>query len=189
MLIVASEPGRGGDVDLRLDDLAWRAKMSEDLTRTALVILASPDPESRTRTLEGRRIIPIEEGRAWGWRIVNWNAHQIDGRQLAGVDLETPRNSPKLPGTLPERKGKDRIGKDRERRAFVAPSLDEWVAYARGILRGWPRGDVENAFDHYVAVGWRIGSKPVVDWQASARQCSRRWLQNNPNFDPTAAVY
>lgn len=191
MLIVASEPGRGGDVDLRLDDLAWRAKMPEDLTLAALAVLAAPDPDSRTRTLDGRRIVPIEPGRSWGWRIVNWNAHQIDGRQLAGVeppDPETPRNSPELPETLPERKRKEMKGKDRG--GCAPPSLAEWLAYGKEVLPAWPEADASNAFDFYVSVGWVTGAarKPIKDWHAALRTCSRRWLERNPNVDPYRVI-
>lgn len=56
---------------------------------------------------------------------------------------------------------------------FIPPKLDEWLFYADSI--GWmPREDAEAAHDHYLACGWRIGSKPMRDWQAAARNCKRR---------------
>ena len=62
---------------------------------------------------------------------------------------------------------------------FIPPSLDEWMFYADSI--GWmPRDDAEAAYDHYLACGWRIGSKPMRDWQAAARNCKRRSAGRQP---------
>lgn len=55
------------------------------------------------------------------------------------------------------------------------PSLDEAKAYFRGNLLS---GDPEAFYDHYEAVGWRIGSTPVVDWRAAAR----KWAVNERKF-------
>ena len=57
-------------------DMHWRAIADEvgltaDETKAALEFLGSPDPDSRSPEREGRRIIPLEEHRNWGWRIVN----------------------------------------------------------------------------------------------------------------------
>lgn len=61
---------------------------------------------------------------------------------------------------------------------FIPPTLDEWMFYADSI--GWmPREDAEAAYDHYLACGWRIGSKPMCDWQAAARNCKRRSVARN----------
>lgn len=46
------------------------------------------------------------------------------------------------------------------------------MAYATQI--DWPADDAEAAYDHYLACGWKIGSKPMRDWQAAARNCKRR---------------
>lgn len=46
----------------------------------AIGLLSGPDPASRTPDLEGRRIVPIEDGRPWGWILVNHEkyAAQLD---------------------------------------------------------------------------------------------------------------
>jgi len=64
---------------------------------------------------------------------------------------------------------------------FIPPTLDEWMFYADSI--GWmPREDAEAAYDHYLACGWRIGSKPMCDWQAAARNCKRRSVARQGQF-------
>jgi hypothetical protein len=60
-------------------DRHWRAISDEtgvptDRVRQAIAALESPDPETRTPTEAGRRIVRLSEHREWGWRIVN-HAH------------------------------------------------------------------------------------------------------------------
>jgi len=57
-------------------DRHWRAVsddtgLSHARVRGALNFLEAPDPESRTPTEEGRRIVRLSASREWGWRIVN----------------------------------------------------------------------------------------------------------------------
>ena len=59
-----------------LVDKHWRAiseetGISEERVKAAIHNLESPDPESRSPEEGGRRIIPIDEHRAWGWQVVN----------------------------------------------------------------------------------------------------------------------
>lgn len=59
-----------------LVDKHWRAiseetGISEERVKAAIANLEAPDPESRSPEMEGRRIIPLDEHRAWGWHIVN----------------------------------------------------------------------------------------------------------------------
>ena len=61
----------------------------------------------------------------------------------------------------------------KERAQQVRPTLAQWTDYARQI--GWQGKDVQGAFDHYEANGWKVGGKaPVKNWQAAARNCFRR---------------
>jgi len=62
-------------------DRHWRAISDEtgltpDQTRAALTALESPDPDSRTRTDEGRRLQRIDPAREWGWQIVNFTHYR-----------------------------------------------------------------------------------------------------------------
>lgn len=44
--------------------------------KAAINTLEAPDPESRSPEMEGRRIIPVDEHRAWGWQIVNYSKYR-----------------------------------------------------------------------------------------------------------------
>lgn len=75
ILLVASEPGRDGEIDMTVRALSARACLSPEDTRKALDRLMAPDPSSRSTADEGRRLVPTSEARGWGWRVVNWDAY------------------------------------------------------------------------------------------------------------------
>lgn len=41
-----------------------------------LQVLEAPDPPSRSTAEEGRRIVRLDPGRAWGWRLVNYQTYR-----------------------------------------------------------------------------------------------------------------
>lgn len=57
-----------GIVNAAVPGLASHARVTVEECERALAVLAGPDPYSRTPTLEGRRIVPVE---GIGWRVVN----------------------------------------------------------------------------------------------------------------------
>lgn len=61
-----------GVVDMTSAALHFRTGIPLDIIEEGLTVLLKADPQSRSGAEEGRRIVPVEEGRAWGWRIVNF---------------------------------------------------------------------------------------------------------------------
>lgn len=192
LLLIADEPGRRGTVDIPLDLLAARARMTEEATTAALAVLMAPDPRSRTRSDEGRRLRLIEPGaRDWGWALINWERHRVDSRTLSLSQTtepdevgspgdETPTNSRNTPGG--EVRGGEKKVRKKARSGFEPPTLEEWIGYGKEYDSGWPVRDIQSAFDHYVTVGWTVGerSKPMRDWRAAARNCASRWREKHP---------
>lgn len=76
LLIVGSEPGRRGTIDMTPRALAARACMSVEEVSAALEVLMAPDPRSRSRVSEGRRVELLDKERSWGGRLVNWEAYE-----------------------------------------------------------------------------------------------------------------
>lgn len=75
------------------------------------------------------------------------------------------------------------LRKREKRGKFTVPTLPEvksFIIANQGDFPGWPMPDIEAAYDHYEAVGWKIGGKPMQDWQAAFRNCYRRWAEKNP---------
>jgi len=60
------------------------------------------------------------------------------------------------------------------RTRFVPPSLEEVRAYCEERNKGVI---AEKWYDHYSAVGWKVGRNPMKDWKAAVR----KWEQNDYN--------
>lgn len=69
-LIVLAD--QDGNVDMTPDAIARETTIPREIIDKGLGVLAAPDPYSRTPDEEGRRIIPLDERRPWGWKIVNY---------------------------------------------------------------------------------------------------------------------
>jgi hypothetical protein len=69
MLILADQDGA---VDMTIPAIARRTTIPREIIERGVVALMEPDPDSRTPTEEGRRLVPLADGRTWGWRIVNY---------------------------------------------------------------------------------------------------------------------
>jgi hypothetical protein len=111
-----------------------------------------------------RRMVKDERGRKSNRdRILRW-------RNASVTKVKQSCNENVTPQSLEARS--QRLDIKREK-AQVRPTLTEWSDYAKSI--GWVGKDVQSAFDHYEANGWKVGGKaPVKNWQAAARNCFRR---------------
>lgn len=65
-----------GVLDMTAGAISRRTNVPLEQVEEALKALSSPDPESRTPGEDGRRLLPIDEGRSWGWRIVNYGTYR-----------------------------------------------------------------------------------------------------------------
>ena len=60
-----------GNVDMTYEALSRRLNITIEQLTASIAELMEPDPESRTKEHEGRRLIPIDPQRSWGWIVVN----------------------------------------------------------------------------------------------------------------------
>ena len=65
-----------GIVDKHWRAIAEETGLSRERVEASIVVLETPDPESRSPENEGRRIIKMDEHRAWGWQIVNYGKYR-----------------------------------------------------------------------------------------------------------------
>ncbi len=61
-----------GHVDIHPKAIAEEVGLTLDEVNKSLQVLESPDDESRSPEENGRRIVRLDEHRAWGWRVVNY---------------------------------------------------------------------------------------------------------------------
>lgn len=71
-----------GVVDMTLEAISRRTNVPLEIVRRGVELLEEPDPKSRTKDCEGRRLIRLDEHRDWGWIIVNYGYY----RSLASED-------------------------------------------------------------------------------------------------------
>jgi hypothetical protein len=65
-----------GYVDKHWRAIAEETGISEDRVRAAVVALESPDSDSRSKEMNGCRLIRIDDHRAWGWQVVNYGKYR-----------------------------------------------------------------------------------------------------------------
>jgi uncharacterized phage protein (TIGR02220 family) len=73
LLILAD---RDGLVNKTPEAIARRTAVPLEIVDEQLRKLMAPDPKSNTPDCDGRRLVPIEEGKPWGWRIVNYKKYR-----------------------------------------------------------------------------------------------------------------
>lgn len=91
-------------------DKHWRAiseetGLSRERVESAINNLEAPDLESRSPEMEGRRIVRIDEHRAWGWKIVNYGKYRAirneedrrEQNRLAQEKWRNKQNKPRKP--------------------------------------------------------------------------------------------
>jgi hypothetical protein len=66
---------RFGDVDITAEVISRRTIIPLGIIEKGIAELSKPDPYSRDKREEGRRIVPITPERAWGWHIVNYSKY------------------------------------------------------------------------------------------------------------------
>jgi hypothetical protein len=67
---------QNGVVDMTANAISRRTTIPLDIIKQGIDALLLPDPESRTPTEEGRRIVSLSDGRGWGWRVVNYGHYR-----------------------------------------------------------------------------------------------------------------
>lgn len=73
LLIMADSDGV---VDMTDDAIARRSNVPLETIQKAIKTLSSPDPRSRSGVEDGRRIVPLDAHRDWGWQIVNYQHYR-----------------------------------------------------------------------------------------------------------------
>jgi len=144
MLILAD---RFGDVDMTIEVIQRRTQIPLEILTRGVEELLKPDPDSRDTSERGRRIVPLEDSRSWGWHIVNYGRYsQIRSaeerreykanwyrEQKAG---KTTTQEPK-PATPTKEKGN---GEDKE-----VSGAAVWVAYETAYRARWGVAPARNA--------------------------------------------
>jgi hypothetical protein len=87
-LLAHSDPD--GFVDMTPGAIARRSGLPAEVVARGLETLEAPDPMSRSSAEDGRRIVRLDPGRSWGWRLVNYRSYR------GIVDAETQREQARI---------------------------------------------------------------------------------------------
>jgi hypothetical protein len=200
MLAMADRQGR---VWASIPGLANRARISVDDTRAAIASFLSPDPDSRTKDWEGRRIEEIDGG----WRLLNHAKYRairdeeaikeakrkyINTRRAvenvdrgrvnaeAEADTEAKIKSKKKPTPLPEDfKISDNVKTWALQKGYA--SLEAYLEFFKGRMsaNGKTYVDWDQAFINCVREDWPKlrGGESVVAPAACAKCGSTNWAR------------
>jgi hypothetical protein len=78
LLVLADKDGH---VDMTAAAISRRTTIPLEIIEAGIDALMQDDPDSRTPTENGRRIVPLSGGRNWGWSIVNYKHYRALKRE------------------------------------------------------------------------------------------------------------
>lgn len=164
-----------------LPGLADAARITMEQCQEGLEILSAPDPYSRSKEFEGRRIEACEGG----WLILNGEKYRNkmsldERREYNRIKQREYRARDKAvksyvqSSTESTHTDTDTEAKRTTKRAtFVAPSVEEVQTYMaeKGTI---DFSEAETFVDFYSSKGWMVGKNKMKDWKAAVRNWLKR---------------
>jgi hypothetical protein len=173
-------------------DRHWRAIADEtglpvERVMKAIVQLEGPDPESRTPTDHGKRIVRIDEHREWGWMIVNYKHY----RDMATREQSKAKTRERVRKYREKQRCNDDVtlGNDsssastctstsvstsastKQKVSFAKPTAAEVTAYGQTIDYSID-GEAFVAF--YESNGWKVGRNAMKNWKSAVVTWKKR---------------
>ncbi len=181
-LLILADPT--GAVDMTPEAISRRTNVPEDTVKRCIAELCQPDVKSRSPLEDGKRLVPLDSHRDWGWRIVNYHHY----RQIR--DQEARRSY--FRDYQRKRRRKERSVKDKKVNSVNGVEISSSTSSSESLSKKKPkdRSEVRQYFandlksnsetaddfyDHFENNGWRIGGRtPMKDWHLAAN----RWKRN-----------
>ena len=111
-----------GHVDMTIPAISRRTNVPQEIVSRSIERLSQPDPHSRSREEDGRRLTLLDSRRDWGWKIVNYeqydNMRDENARRTYMRDYQRTRRS-KLKQT---KDCKQRVNSGKHGKRLLAPS-------------------------------------------------------------------
>lgn len=188
---------KNGEVHGSIPGLARIAGVEVDACRSAIDKFLSPDPDSRTKDDEGRRIEVIDGG----WHLLNHRkyremasreeAKEAEAKRKARYRAKIARNVPDTSRTVPDKSQNvpetlhiaeadteaeaDPLKTKRVAAApsrFSKPSVQDVSCYGNTLTP--PFAKAAEFVDFYESKGWKVGNTPMKDWKAAVRTWQRK---------------
>jgi hypothetical protein len=89
-----------GRIDMSMQAIAGMTGWPMELLEEGIRQLCEPDPRSRTGDEQGRRLIPIDQSRPWGWQAVNHGKYREKARLSAKAarEVSAGQNAERMKG-------------------------------------------------------------------------------------------
>lgn len=175
-----------GVVDMTPDAIARETTIPIEIIEKGIAALLEPDKYSRSPEEDGRRIIPLDERRPWGWRIVNYQHYRSLQNEMERREyhrkywhkrkdkLNNSTNTQINSTDSTDSTDEEEEGKRNKRRATRIPSdfgmTPEREAAAKAENLD-PHRTLQNFRDHWLAAPGQKGVK--LDWEATWRKWCR----------------
>lgn len=173
-----------GWVDIHPKAIAEEVGLSIEQVRTALSALESPDPESRSPEEEGRRIVRLDEHRAWGWRIVNHAKYRAirseeERREQNRLAQQRWREKHKQPVSTRKQ------NKPKQKQIHIQKQEDQKKGAAKASQLGLPDWLPKSAWND-----WHNFRNSMKGWTHKAKTLSLGTLTKlrEKGHDPTAVI-
>lgn len=186
---------RDGSIYSSIPGLARLAGVTIEECERALDTFKKPDPYSRTKEHDGRRIEEIDGG----WIILNASKYRElmsveERREYNRLAKQRERRRKAEEGQKDVNKGDDDIDnsaksahsdsdsdsdsesdsslkeKNSKKRIFIKPTVEEIQKYCESRKN---HVDAESFYDFYESKGWVVGKSPMKDWKAAVRTWER----------------
>lgn len=196
-----------GVVDIHPRAISEEIGISVERVREALKMLQSPDVESRTPDEEGRRLLPLDDHRDWGWRVVNHSKYRAiknedDRREQNRISQEKWRNKNK-PSVSTVSRGKPmqmqmqiQIQKKKEKEVKNTVSIPEGISITVWQDFQKLRKTLKAPITETAIAGIRReAAKAGVSLEDAVKTCCERswrgfkasWMQDAPTLNNTRA--
>jgi len=174
---------KNGRLDMSMQAISGMTGWPMDLLEEGIRQLMEPDENSRSPDDDGRRLVPIDPERTWGWQAVNHAKYREKARLQAKAarEVEEGRNAermrdrrgPPLTAADPLSNTNTNTNTEKKNTGAIAPrpSVSEVADYIES--RG-SKVDAQQFVDFYESNGWKVGKNPMKDWRAAVRTWEKR---------------
>lgn len=166
-LLILADPT--GAVDMTHEAIARRTNVPLEKVRHCIEELCQPDVKSRSTLEDGKRIVPLDSHRDWGWKIVNYQHYRKirDQEARRSYFRDYQRKRRKKLKTVKDKKvnNGDRVESSSSPSSSKSRcTQQEAEEFCKEI--GLPSSDGTAMFLHWEEKGW----KKVKDWKLTIRK-------------------
>lgn len=181
---------REGYVDKHWRAIAEEVGLPEDRVKAALIILESVDAESRSSEQDGRRIVRVDDHRAWGWHVTNYAKYRAirseedrreTNRQAQARYREKHKETKVVILSKPSvsacntSKPMQMQYAEADAKTDTPPTLAQVVAYAKSPHGGIAEVVATAFWRNFQGVGWiDAAQRKITDW----KQALHKWAAN-----------